>query len=95
MVRSLLCLNGWEGRTETPIWIIGETPKRYRIRASQRTKLAGRNRWLESGETALVPKSAVRLTKRALDGAYAACKCDAEPGEYHLQICPLYVSPRQ
>ena len=95
MIRSALCLNGWEGRTETPVFIIGETAKRYRIRAIQRTKLAGRNRWLDSGETALVPKSAVRLTRRALDGASASCQCDAEAGEYHLQICPLYVSPRQ
>ena len=67
-MNGLLCLNGWAGRTETPVEIVGETPKRYRIRASQRTKLAGRNRWLESGETVLVPKSAVRLTRREPDG---------------------------
>jgi len=58
-MNALLCLNGWGGRTETSVEIIGETPKRYRIRANKRIKLAGRNRWLEIGKTALVPKSAI------------------------------------
>ncbi|MBL8605196.1 MAG: hypothetical protein JNK72_24915 [Myxococcales bacterium] len=40
--------------------IVGETPKRYRIRALTRTRLGGRDRWLEAGEEALVPRAAVR-----------------------------------
>ena len=70
-MNAVLCLNGWEGRTETPVEIVGETSKRYRIRASKRVKLAGRNRWLEIGQTALVTKYAVRPTSRPADGANA------------------------
>jgi hypothetical protein len=32
--------------------------------AIERTKLAGRNRWLPAGEIALVPKHAVRLADK-------------------------------
>ncbi len=59
---ALLCLNGWHGRSEEPVIVIGETPKRYRIQAIKRTACAGRCRWLEAGETCLVPKRAVRLS---------------------------------
>ena len=55
-----LGLQGWEGLTWTRVEIIGETPKKYRIRALQRTKLGGRSRWIYAGETALVPKHAIR-----------------------------------
>lgn len=70
-MNAVLCLNGWEGRTETPVEIVGETPKRYRISASKRVKLAGQNRWLEIGQTALVPKYAVRPTLREPDTRHA------------------------
>ena len=59
MTRGMLLLNGWAGRIEQEVEIIGRTPKRLRIRAIVRTKLAGRDRWLETGRTALVPVSAV------------------------------------
>lgn len=55
-----LGLTGWWGRTWTPVIVIGETPKRYRIKAVERMKLAGRCRWLEAGKTTLVPKHAIR-----------------------------------
>lgn len=57
-----LGLSGWAGDRWRKVEVIGETPKRYRIRAIEKTKLAGRNRWIHPGETALVPKYAVRLT---------------------------------
>lgn len=57
-----LGLNGWAGLTWTPCLVVGETPKRYRIKAIQRMKLSGRDRWIEAGETALVPKTALRRT---------------------------------
>lgn len=60
--KGLLLLEGWEGRTETPVEVVGCTKKKYRIRAITRTRLAGRYRWLAAGETTLVPKHAVRLT---------------------------------
>jgi hypothetical protein len=56
-----LVLAGWHGVTHQAIEVIGETPKRYRIRALEQTLLAGRRRWLEAGETALVPRGAVRF----------------------------------
>lgn len=58
---GILCVDGWSGRTEDRVEIIGETPKRYRIRADRRIKLAGRDRWLEVGDDVLVPKTAVRI----------------------------------
>jgi hypothetical protein len=59
-----LGLDGWAGRRERKVEVVGETPKRYRIRAIEKTKLAGRNRWLDVGKTALVPKYAVRLIEQ-------------------------------
>ncbi len=56
-----LGLVGWYGVTWDPIEVVGETPTRWRIRAIERTWLAGRCRWLEAGETTLVPKHAVRF----------------------------------
>jgi len=59
MIIGYLLLDGWEGRTRQQVEVIGQTPKRYRIRAIDRTRLAG-PRWLNPGETALVPKTAMR-----------------------------------
>jgi hypothetical protein len=59
-VYSYLVLAGWGGTSRTLVLTVGSTPKRFRIRALTRTKLAGRCRWLEPGEEALVPKHAVR-----------------------------------
>lgn len=57
---AYLCIDGYAGRQEQACIVIGETPKKYRIRAVMRTKLGGA-RWLYVGETALVPKTAVRF----------------------------------
>jgi hypothetical protein len=58
---AYLCLDGWEGRTEEQVQLIGETPKRYRIVCDRRIKLAGAHRWLEIGKDVLVPKTAIRF----------------------------------
>jgi hypothetical protein len=60
--RAELCLQGWGGFSATACLVIGQTPKRYRIKALTRMRLSGRNRWLNPGETALVPKAAIRLS---------------------------------
>lgn len=60
-----LCLNSWTGRTETLVRVRGETPKRYRIEAITRTKLAGRDRWLEPNASTLVPKHAIRFQEQS------------------------------
>ncbi len=57
-----LGLQSWHGLSWQAVLVIGETPKRYRIEAIERTKLGGRNRWLEKGHTALVPKHAIRAS---------------------------------
>lgn len=57
-----LCLQGWDGYSEQPIEVIGETRTRYRIRALDKmVKLGGSSRWLAPRDTALVPKRAVKL----------------------------------
>jgi RNA polymerase subunit RPABC4/transcription elongation factor Spt4 len=55
-----LCFNDWAGFRRVRVLVVGETPKRYRIEALQRMRLAGRNRCLDKGERALVPRTAVR-----------------------------------
>lgn len=54
-------LQGWHGATRQKVQIVGETPKKYRIKAIEFTKLAGRSRWILEGEEALVPKHAVTV----------------------------------
>jgi hypothetical protein len=54
-------LDGFQGATKQRVLIVGETAKKYRIRALTLTKLAGRHRWLPPEQEALVPKYAVRL----------------------------------
>lgn len=61
-----LYTNSYAGTLKAQVEIIGETPKRYRIRALSRTRLAGKCRWIYRGETALVPKDAVQITPGAL-----------------------------
>lgn len=56
---------GWSGHWSEQIIVIGETPKRYRIQAIKRIVLPGRNRFLESGERALVPKNCITFESTA------------------------------
>mgnify|MGYP000893478069 CR=1 FL=1 len=56
---ACVCLDSWAGRQEITVQVVGETAKRYRIRAVVPTKLP--RRVLEKGEETLVPKRAVRF----------------------------------
>lgn len=67
-VHGLLLLSGWHGSSAHPVIIVGMTPKRFRIRAITRTRLAGRGRYLEAGEEALVPLTAVTVTSGGVAG---------------------------
>lgn len=49
------------GLSKELVEVVKETPKRYKIRAINRTRLAGLYRYLKPGETAYVPKHAVKL----------------------------------
>lgn len=61
MKQAYLCTNSYAGRNEQAVLVVGETPKKYRIRAVMRTRVPGRCRWLAAGELALVPKQAVKF----------------------------------
>ena len=55
-----LCLDGWAGRREVPVTIIGETMKYYRVILRGECMLPSR-RWGLPGDHVSVPKTAVRL----------------------------------
>lgn len=54
-------IDGWFGRRDYEVVVVGETRKKYRIRATADMRLPGRDRWLFYGEITLVPKDAVRF----------------------------------
>ncbi len=76
---AMLCLESYAGRTEQVVVVVGETPKRYRIRALEWTRLGGGSRFLRVGDTALVPKYAVRFIRPtpARDGERDETKGDS------------------
>lgn len=49
--------DGWAGRLKWKCLIVGETPKRFRIKALEQIKLP--RKWLEVGEEWLVPKYSI------------------------------------
>jgi hypothetical protein len=60
--KAEIAVTGWGGTLATTVLVVGETPQKYRIRAIERTRLAGRNRWLDAGQETLVPKRVVKFT---------------------------------
>lgn len=65
-----LQFDDWAGRYQVKVLVVGETPKRYRIRALRDMRLAGRNRSLRKDAEALVPQTALTfkpLTLRSAD----------------------------
>ena len=58
-----LIMDDWAGRHAIPCEVIGETPKRYRIKLLQDARLPG-NRYFEAGSVTLVPKHAVKLESK-------------------------------
>lgn len=63
-------LDGWAGRERIPCEVVGETPKRYRVRLLQSAMLPGR-RCVESGAVVLVPRYAVVVEQPAAASAVA------------------------
>ena len=53
-----LHIEGWAGRLDIPVEVIGETPKKLRVRLLQGVMLQGKRRG-QANEIVLVPKSAV------------------------------------
>jgi len=64
--RGWMYLDGWAGRASYLAEVVGETPKRGQIKALTKVRLPGRERFLLPGETALVPRYAVRFTEQPL-----------------------------
>lgn len=58
---TCILVDGWAGYQRIPVEILGETPKRYRVKLIERSKLPGRNNWRNAGDVVLVPKHAVRI----------------------------------
>lgn len=56
-----LHLDGWQGRTQQAITVVGETPKKYRVTPARDSlvRIGGRRRFIGPGETALVPQHAI------------------------------------
>jgi len=81
-----LVLGGYAGLRRHRVEIIGETRMRYRIRAIERTRLAGRRRWLPAGETTLVPKYAVRDNCVYCEGERGGVPGQEKQGKHGL-IC--------
>ena len=46
---------------ESAVWVVGETDGSYWIEVDQRIRLAGHCRFLDPGQTMLVPKISIRL----------------------------------
>lgn len=59
---GILTISGWHGSTAYHVALVGTTSTKYRVEAFTRTRLQGRNRWLDAGSRALVPKTAIRIT---------------------------------
>ena len=85
-----LWLNGWAGVTSQEIEIVGETPTKLRIRAIKRTKLGGRDRWLEAGKETTVPKSAVKIGEKWADESV-----EEQRGLYQQSQKGLFAEPTE
>jgi len=82
----VVCVETWAGRREYPVEIVGETPRRYRIRAQGEMLLPRRR--LCAGDVALVPKSAVRVLGLTQDRSGAQGSGEAERALEHTADDP-------
>jgi hypothetical protein len=65
-VLKAIALQSWAGLRYEPVEVLGETPKRFRVKIlNDKAKLAGRNNWASRGDVILVPKHAVREISEA------------------------------
>ena len=58
---AVFMMNGWAGYSETPCIVVGETPKRYRVKLTKQCRLPGRMRWGSKDQIVLMPKASVRI----------------------------------
>lgn len=62
MATHVLLIDSWAGRSRHPVEIVGETPKKYRVKLLEKARLPGKR--CESGDIVLVPKTAVKLVDK-------------------------------
>ncbi len=60
---ALLCLQSWAGFTKHAVTIVGETPKRFRVRIDEDMVRLPSKRTGRRGDVFFVPKHAVKLVK--------------------------------
>jgi hypothetical protein len=58
-MEAKLCINGYAGRREIPVLVVGETRTKYRVQLTQETHLPGA-RVGQAGDVVLVPKYAIK-----------------------------------
>ena len=56
--RATVPIDGWAGRYDVPVVIVGETPSRYRVRVEWDGYLPHR-RYVRRGDVVLIPKGRV------------------------------------
>ena len=61
MTTAYLHLDTWAGRIREPVELIGETPKRYRIRLLSDIRLPSRRQG-RAGDEVLVPKYSISIS---------------------------------
>ena len=61
--KAVVCVNSFAGRKEHVCFVVGETPKRYRIVVDRPTALPPGFSILLPGEIKLVPKHAIRFVE--------------------------------
>lgn len=61
MRSAVLMIDSWAGRSEIPVTVFGETPKRYRCILACDAKMPGRNNYKKHGEVVLAPKQAIKF----------------------------------
>ncbi len=69
---SYLRVCGWSGCRRIPVTVVGETEEEFRVEAIESTFLPGRGT-LKKGQSAYVPKTAVRLETRETHHPPAGC----------------------
>ena len=80
-VRAVLALDSWAGRTEHPVEIVGETPKRYRVRILEDWLGLPSRRVASRGDVVLVPKYAVRILREGEDWPHVSSGAQTQGGK--------------
>jgi hypothetical protein len=57
---TYIATQGWSGLDYIPVDVVGETPKRFRVKLLKDCRLPGRYRNGKKGQLILVPKTALR-----------------------------------